>query len=97
MRTKTLWIKEPYLEEILSGRKKIEVRVGYSNITRLQPGDRLMLNDLYPYRLHAICSYPSFEALLESENPAVIAPDLSRENCSPRCTSSIHPKRKPWA
>jgi ASC-1-like (ASCH) protein len=79
MRTKTLWIKEPYLEEILTGRKKIEVRVGYSNITRLKPGDRLMLNDRYPYRLLAITNYPSFEAVLESEDPAEIAPDLSRE------------------
>ena len=32
MRTKTLWIKDEYLQLILAGRKTIEVRVGYSNI-----------------------------------------------------------------
>lgn len=43
MRTKTLWIKDGYLQFILAGRKTVEVRVGYSNIARLQAGDRLML------------------------------------------------------
>jgi ASC-1-like (ASCH) protein len=29
MRIKTLWIKDEYLEQILEGRKTVEVRVGY--------------------------------------------------------------------
>lgn len=33
MRTKTLWIKDEYFQQILSGRKTVEARVGYSNIT----------------------------------------------------------------
>jgi ASC-1-like (ASCH) protein len=48
MRTKTLWIKDEYLQLILAGRKTIEVRVGYSNIVRLQVGDRVSLNEQHP-------------------------------------------------
>jgi ASC-1-like (ASCH) protein len=44
-RAKTLWIREPYLLQILAGRKTVEVRVGYENIRRLQPSDQLKLND----------------------------------------------------
>jgi ASC-1-like (ASCH) protein len=75
MHTKTLWIKEEYLQQIQDGRKTIEVRVAYSNISRLQVGDYLLLNDQVRYRIRRIAHYPDFEALLEQENPAAIAPD----------------------
>ncbi len=76
MRTKTLWIKDEYLRLILAGRKTIEVRVGYSNITRLQVGDRLLLNDQHPFVIRRIGHYASFEELLAHEDAASIAPDV---------------------
>lgn len=69
--TKTLWIREPYLAQILAGRKTIEVCVGYEKIQRLQPGDRLKLNDI-----HQVSHYANFEDMLARESPASIAPDL---------------------
>jgi HAD superfamily hydrolase (TIGR01509 family) len=75
-RVKTLWIREPYLSQILSGRKTIEVRVGYGNILRLQPGDRLKLNDRHIVIVRRVGRYTSFEELLAQEDPAAIAPDL---------------------
>ncbi|MBM3190860.1 MAG: ASCH domain-containing protein, partial [Chloroflexi bacterium] len=42
-RVKTLWIRDEYLQQILAGRKTVEVRVGYANIRRLRTGDALML------------------------------------------------------
>lgn len=75
-RTKTLWIREPYLAQILSGRKTIEVRVGYRNILRLAPGDCLRLNDEYVVIIHRIGRYADFEELIAHEDPAAIAPDL---------------------
>ena len=75
MRSKTLWIKDEYLEQIRDGRKTIEVRVAYSNIDSLQVGDQLLLNDKYRYTIRRIGRYANFEALLEQENPAAIAPD----------------------
>ncbi len=76
MITKTLWIKDEYLAWILSGRKRVEVRVAYSNIARLQPGDRLLLNGRYPFLIRRIGRYASFEELLAHEDPQAIAPNL---------------------
>jgi ASC-1-like (ASCH) protein len=76
MYTKTLWIKDEYLDWILAGRKTVEVRVAYSNITRLQPGDHLLLNNQHPFTIRRISRYANFEELLAHEDPASIAPDL---------------------
>jgi ASC-1-like (ASCH) protein len=79
MRTKTLWIKDEYLAQILAGRKTVEVRVSYPNIARLAVGDRLLLNDEHPFCVVRIGRYESFEELLAHEDPATIAPDLPSE------------------
>ena len=76
MRTKALWIKDEYLWLILAGRKTIEVRVGYSNIKRLQVGDRLLLNDQHPFVIRRVGRYASFEELLAYEDAVSIAPDV---------------------
>jgi ASC-1-like (ASCH) protein len=76
MRTKTLWIKDEYLRLILQGRKTVEVRVGYSNITRLQVGDRLLLNARHPFVIKRIGRYADFEELLAHEDPTAIAPHV---------------------
>jgi ASC-1-like (ASCH) protein len=76
MHTKTLWIKDEYLQLILAGCKTIEVRVGYRNITRLQVDDRLLLNDQHPFVIRRIGRYASFEELLAREDAASIAPDV---------------------
>lgn len=73
---KTLWIKDEYLAWILAGRKTIEVRVGYSNITRLKAGDPVLLNEKHLYTIRRIGWYASFDELLANEDPAAIAPDL---------------------
>jgi putative hydrolase of the HAD superfamily len=73
---KTLWIREPYLDQILSGRKTIEVRVGYQNILRLQPGDQLNLNNQHRVTIRRIGLYDNFEDLLAHEETADIAPGL---------------------
>lgn len=76
---KVLWIKDEPLQQILDGRKTVEVRAGYANIRKLQPGQLLRLNDRYLYRLRRITVYASFEELLAHENPASIAPDTPFE------------------
>lgn len=77
MRTKTLWIREAYLAQILSGRKTIEVRAGYSNIARLRVGDRLLLNERHPFIIRRIGRYADIQDLLAHEDTTSIAPDLS--------------------
>lgn len=77
MRTRTLWIKEEYLQLILKGLKTIEVRVGYDNVTRLEQGDRLLLNGDSPFVIQRIGRYASFEEMLEFEDAAAIAPGVT--------------------
>jgi len=75
---KTLWIKRQFLEEILAGRKTLEVRVGYSNIRQLTPGTQLLLNGEYSVRIKAIRRYDSFEKMISEEDPEKIVPGVGK-------------------
>jgi ASC-1-like (ASCH) protein len=77
MRTKTLWIRDEYLALILEGRKTVEVRAAYANIARLQPGDRLLLNNSHRFIIRRVGHYADFVELLQNEDPVSIAPDLA--------------------
>lgn len=94
MRTKTLWIRDEYLEWILDGRKMIEVRVGYRNISRLEVGDRLLLNDRYPFAIRRIARYADFERLLAHEPPAAIAPDVASEELLSQLRAIYPPEKE---
>jgi len=93
-RIKTLWIRDEYLQEILSGRKRVEVRVAYSNIARLRPGDLLMLNDKHPYLIADVRYYPDFEAMVAAEDAAAIAPDLPDRQALLAACRAIYPPHK---
>jgi ASC-1-like (ASCH) protein len=93
-RVKTLWIRPEYLGQILDGRKRVEVRVGYKNITRLQPGDLLKLNDIHLARIIRVGHYPSFEALLAQEEPEAIAPDLPPDKLLPALRALYPPEKE---
>lgn len=93
MRTKTLWIKDEYMQLILAGRKTIEVRVGYDNVRRLQAGDRLLLNDQHPFVIRRIGRYASFEELLAREDAAAIAPGVAPEELL-AAMRAIYPPQK---
>jgi ASC-1-like (ASCH) protein len=93
-RVKTLWIKDENLRQILTGRKTVEVRVAYSNIRRLEPGDVLLLNDLHRYVISDIRRYPDFNALVTAEDPASIAPDLPGPEALLAACRAIYPPEK---
>ena len=44
---------EQFLEQILTGEKTLEVRVGYRNIRQLKPGTGLLLNAEHPMKIQA--------------------------------------------
>jgi HAD superfamily hydrolase (TIGR01662 family) len=77
---KTLWVREPYLNEILAGRKTVEVRVAYENIRRLKPGDQLKLNDRHVFTIRRVGRYSDFEELIAHELPEEIAPGLAPQD-----------------
>jgi len=79
MATKTLWIKNKFLNEILRGKKTIEVRVGYKNILELTSGMELLLNNRYKIKIKDIRRYPNFEVMLENENPNLIVPGMKKD------------------
>ena len=93
-RIKTLWIEPEYLDLILSGRKTIEVRVGYSNIARLREGDLLRLNDQHLYVIRRIGRYPDFETLLAHEDAEAIAPGMSPETLLRRLRELYPPEKE---
>ena len=93
VRTKTLWVKDEYLQLILAGRKSVEVRVGYSNVVRLKRGDRLLLNGRHAFIIKRIVRYASFEELLAQEDAERIAPGLSADQLLRRL-SAIYPEDK---
>jgi putative hydrolase of the HAD superfamily len=77
MKVRTLWLRQPYLDQILAGDKTIEVRVGYDNIRRLRPGDRLRLNDRHLAEIRRVAHYDDFEALVSTEDTSAIAPGMA--------------------
>jgi ASC-1-like (ASCH) protein len=91
---KTLWIQDQYLQQILAGRKTVEVRVVYPNITRLKAGDELLLNDRYCYRISRVATYPDFPALLANEDPAAIAPGLTGDELLTALRGIYPPERE---
>jgi len=94
MQTKTLWIKEAYLRQILDGRKTIEVRVAYSNITGLQTGDRLLLNEKHLYAIRRVGRYANFDEMLETEDPIAIAPDTNPDQLLDRIRAIYPPEKE---
>lgn len=78
MAEKTLWIREPDLQQLLAGEKTVEIRVAYANIAKLRTGDHLLLNDQHPFEIQWISIYDSFDTLLANVEPGKIAPGVSR-------------------
>ncbi len=67
--------------------------MAYSNITRLQPGDRLLLNDRHLFEIRRVGRYSNFDELLAHEDPLAIAPDLPPAKLLPNLRQ-IYPLEK---
>lgn len=91
--SKTLWIKKEFLEYILKGRKKVEIRVGYKNIQELKTGMTLLLNGEQRVRIKNIRRYQSFTDMLKEEDVNLIGPDTSKEEVL-KVLRSIYPSSK---
>jgi len=78
-RPKTLWIKKRFLEEILRGKKTVEVRVGYRNIQELKPGMKLLLNEKHEIGIKDVRRYPTFSEMLEHEEAERIVSGMPKD------------------
>jgi len=75
-------VKQYYLDLIRSGRKILEVRVGYRSIKTIKPGERIRLassNSNAEVMITAIRNYNSFNQMIEVENADHIAPDKNKD------------------
>lgn len=92
-----LRIKKPYFDDIMSGRKTLEVRVGYNSIKRLKAGELLQLETGHTsgaVRIKSIRIYRSFADMLSSEVWQQIVPQAKSEEEVLRLLRKIYPDHK---
>lgn len=78
---RTMRVKSRFFDDIMSGRKTLEVRVGYDNIKCIRAGERIQLvtsNTSGIIVVRAVRNYPGFAEMLESESFDKIIPGSSR-------------------
>ncbi|MER5322977.1 ASCH domain-containing protein [Streptosporangium roseum] len=71
-----------YFDMVASGRKTIEVRVCYPKLRNLKTGDRIRFAcgaHECLVQVKRVARYTSFEEMLDTEGPANVNPDNSRE------------------
>ncbi|MBT8224398.1 MAG: ASCH domain-containing protein [Dactylosporangium sp.] len=72
-------IRKQYLQLMADGIKTVEVRVGYPRIRAIQTGQELTFvagDQRVSTRVVRVTEYPSFEAMLDHEDPLTIGGEL---------------------
>ena len=90
-------IKRPYFDAIMSGRKTLEVRVGYDNIKRLKAGELLQLETGHTsgvVRIKSIRVYDNFADMLATEPWREIVPQVNNEATALQLLREIYPASK---
>ena len=90
-------IKKPYFDGIMSGRKTLEVRIGYSSIKRLKEGQPLQLENGHAFgivRIKSIRIYDTFADMLAAESWQQIVPRAKSKEEALRLLHKIYPPHK---
>ena len=90
-------IKKPYYDAIMSGRKTLEVRVGYGSIKRLRAGELLQLETSHEsgaVRIKSIRIYDNFAKMLSAEDWRQIVPQAKDRAKALQLLQKIYPPRK---
>lgn len=88
-----MWIKQKFLNLILSGKKTLEVRVLYPNLRRIKKGDLINLNNQATIRVKDVRTYSTFEEMLSHEKASRIVPGSTREEVL-KLLKSLYPPYK---
>ncbi len=94
MKNYPLRIRPQYLQWVLDGRKTIEIRVAYPHLARMAGGDTVTLNDEHTYNVVKVNRYPDFDALLQREDRARIAPEIATADELIHVLRTIYPAEK---
>lgn len=89
-------LKKSLLDSVKEGKKRLEVRVGYSNIKTIQPGERIRFASRAQeliIRVVEIRRYKTFDEMAEFEDTSLIAPGKSKEDVL-KLLREIYPKEK---
>lgn len=90
-------IKKPYFDGIISGRKTLEVRIGYNSIKRLKEGQLLQLENGHAsgvVRIRSIRIYSKFADMLATEPWQQIVPQAESEREALRLLHKVYPPHK---
>ena len=90
-------IKKPYFDGIMSGRKTLEVRIGYNSIKRLKEGQLLQLENGHAsgvVRIKSIRIYSKFADMLATEPWQQIVPQAESEREALRLLHKVYPPHK---
>ncbi len=90
-------IKRPYFDAIMSGKKTLEVRVGYDSIKRLTAGDLLQLETSCTsgiVRIKSIRVYRDFTDMLTTESWQMIVPQVNTREDALKLLREIYPSNK---
>jgi ASC-1-like (ASCH) protein len=91
-----LRIQDRYLHMITSGKKSLEVRVGYDHIKAIKPGSRIKLTADSGHMLCVVAdvrSYPSLRAMIQHEDVEKALPGLDADEALNQL-SRIYPPDK---
>ncbi len=94
---RTMRIKRPYYDLIMSRKKTLEVRVGYDSIRRIEVGDKIRLETSQVsgmIQVEAIRTYKSFRSMLDVEPWQQIVPDVQDRVEALRKLEEIYPAPK---
>lgn len=94
-RNHSLRIKKVYYEQINRGTKKIEIRVGYSQIKQIRTGDTITFSDYSSKKFDVIrvTRYEDFAEMLDTENPNEVIPNVSKYKAL-EILQEIYPEEK---
>ena len=93
---RTMRVKNRFFQEIMAGRKTLEVRVGYSNIRAIRRGEEIQLLSgalSGQVRVREVRRYRTFDAMLASEDCQKIVPGSDRSHVK-TLLQSIYPPEK---
>ncbi len=92
-----LRIKYPYFRDIMSGKKSLEVRVGYDNIKKFREGELLQLETSRTsgvVRIKSIRIYDNFADMLAIEPWREIVPQVDSQEAAVKLLREIYPVNK---
>lgn len=72
-------IKRQYFDQLISGKKTLEIRVGYRSVQRIQAGDTITFENYGPNRflVTRVSIYPNFQKAFAAEDLRKALPYLS--------------------